>query len=304
MTGGLVKNPAASVRQRLLNHARSLGRPFSEILQHYGMERFLYRLSESPHCWNFVLKGALMFNIWGGRISRPTMDIDLLGRFSNDIGTIIGVFREACLINVEPDGLFFDPESVSGERIIEGASYEGIRVRLRGSLGTAVLVIRVDIGFGDVIVPCAMTASYPTILDLPNPLIQGYSKESLIAEKFQIMTKLGQLNSRLKDFYDIWFLSTRFDFRGDILSSAILETFRSRGTEIPSDPLDVMKSLAQDSAKQSQWGSFRRINFLADAPEQLTEVVDLVSHFLLPVCEAASHKKTLGKSWEHPGPWK
>jgi len=304
MTNQRTKDLTASVRQRLLNKARQSGRPFNEILQYYAMERFLYRLSKSPYANNFVLKGALMFNVWRGLLSRPTMDIDLLGRLSNDMESVLSAVRSVCVQEVEPDGLVFDADSVAGERIIEGASYEGIRVRLRGSLGTARVVIQVDIAFGDIIVPFAMPADYPTILDLPIPLVQAYSKESAIAEKVQIMVRLGILNSRLKDFFDIWLLSRQFDFDGQTLASAIEETFRNRKTEIPTPPDAIMAAFAQDADKQSQWRGFRRRNLLEDSPENLMEVVDFISTFLGPVTEAIVLGKTFSGVWKHPGPWR
>jgi Nucleotidyl transferase AbiEii toxin, Type IV TA system len=304
MTRRNPKDIAASVRQRLLNWARESRRPFNEILQYYGMERFLYRLSKSPYSTNFVLKGALMFNVWRGPLSRPTMDIDLLGRLSNDLESILAALRQVCIQEVEPDGLVFEPDSVAGQRIIEDASYEGIRVRLRGSLGTALVVIQVDIAFGDVVVPFTMTIDYPTILDLPFPSLQGYSKESAIAEKFQIMVKLGILNSRLKDFFDIWLLSRQFDFEGRTLTSAIKETFRNRGTEIPAQPRALMTALAQDTTKQSQWRGFRRRNLLEDSPENLTDLVGFIFIFLGPVTEAMVLGKPFNGIWKHPGPWK
>jgi len=304
MTRQGARDLAASIRQRLLNKARQLGRPFNEILQYYAMERFLYRLSKSPHANSFVLKGALMFNVWRGPLSRPTMDIDLLGRLSNDMENIIATLRTVCSQEVESDGLVFDPDSVAGERIIEGASYEGIRVRLRGSLATALVTIQVDIAFGDVIVPIAATADYPTILDLPLPLLQGYSRESIIAEKFQIMIKLGTLNSRLKDFFDIWLLAHQFDFEGQTLSSAIKETFRNRVTDIPAQPVELLTAFAEDAAKQSQWRGFRRRSLLQDSPDNLTDVVNFISTFLCPVTEAIVLVKTFNGIWKHPGPWK
>jgi hypothetical protein len=262
MTNQRTKELTASVRRRLLNKARQSGRPFNENLQYYAMERFLYRLSKSKYANNFVLKGALMFNVWRGPLSRPTMDIDLLGRLANDMESINAALRSVCTQEVEPDGLIFESDSVAGEGIIEGASYEGIRVRLRGSLGTARVVIQIDIAFGDIIVPFATTTDYPTILDLPIPLVQGYTKESAIAEKLQIMVRLGILNSRLKDFFDIWLLSRQFDFKGQTLASAVKETFRNRETEIPTHPDALMAAFAQDADKQSQWLGFRRRNLL------------------------------------------
>jgi len=304
MTRQNPKDPAASVRQRLLNKARESGRPFNEILQYYAMERFLYRLSKSPYANHFVLKGALMFNVWTGTLSRPTLDIDLLGRLSNHLESIIAALRSVCTQEVEPDGLVFDPDSVTGERIIEGASYEGIRVRLRGTLGTARVVIQVDIAFGDIIVPFATTTDYPTILDLPIPSVQGYSKESAIAEKLQIMVRLGILNSRLKDFHDIWLLGRQFDFDGQTLASAIKETFRNRETEIPAQIDALMAAFVQDADKQSQWRGFRRRNLLEDSPKTLLDVVERISTFLAPVMGAIVLGKPFSTVWEHPGPWK
>ena len=172
---------AASVRQRLLNRARDTGRPFSELLQYFAMERFLYRLSRSVHADKFVLKGALMFAAWQAPVTRPTMDIDLLGIMDNSVDAIVAIAKEICLQEVEPDGLVFDPDSLGGERIVEDTDYGGVRVRFRGTLGTARVTMQLDIGFGDVVVPKPETADYPTILDLPVPRLRGYSRESAIA---------------------------------------------------------------------------------------------------------------------------
>lgn len=199
-----IKNIAASVRQRLLYLAGEANRPFSELLQYYAMERFLYRLSKSPHRKKFVLKGALMFTVWEAPLSRPTMDIDLLGKTRNSMDNLVAVIQGACLQDVEPDGLSFDEKSVDAERIIEDADYEGVRVRFRSLLDTARCMIQLDVAFGDVISPSFLSIIFPTLLDMPAPRLQGYSMESTIAEKFEAMVKLGVLNSRMKDFYDIW----------------------------------------------------------------------------------------------------
>ena len=131
------KDMAASVHQRLLNKSRQTGRPFNELLQYYAMERFLYRLSRSVYADKFILKGALMLTVWKAPVSRPTRDMDFLGRIDNDLGAIEGAVRDVCSTGVEPDGLEFDRESVEAERIAEDADYEGVRVRFRGSLGSA-----------------------------------------------------------------------------------------------------------------------------------------------------------------------
>lgn len=219
---------AASVRQRLLNKARETGRPFNELLQYFAMERFLYRLSRSVHADKFVLKGALMLAAWQAPVTRPTMDIDLLGITDNGVDAIVTVVEDICRQEVGPDGLLFDASSVEAERIVEDADYAGVRVRFRGTLGTARITMQLDIGFGDVVVPKPEVVHYPAILDFPAPCLRGYSRESAVAEKFEAMVKLGVLNSRVKDFFDIWLLSRQFDFDGTIMAQALTETFVTR----------------------------------------------------------------------------
>jgi hypothetical protein len=183
------KNVAASVRQRLLNRARSDQRPFTELLQYYAMERFLYRLSQSAHVQRFILKGALMLRVWQASISskidsRPTMDIDMLGKTSNDEANIVSQIQEILNVEVEPDGLIFDTNSIQSERITEDTDYQGIRIRFRGTLDSARINMQVDIGFGDIVYPDPEESELPTILDLAAPRLLCYSRESAIAEKF------------------------------------------------------------------------------------------------------------------------
>jgi len=144
------RNIAASVRQRLLDKSKGSARPFNELLQYYAIERFLYRLSRSPHAGNFILKGALMLLVWDARTSRSTMDIDMLGQMDNDPEAIVAMVREVCRQEVKEDGILFDPESVQGERITADAEYQGVRIRFRGMLDNARLAIQLDVGFGDV----------------------------------------------------------------------------------------------------------------------------------------------------------
>src|SRR4030043_2422647 len=186
------------------------------------------------------------------------MDIDLLGRIDNRVKTMVEVTREICRQDVEPDGIDFDIATIEAERIVEDAEYEGIRVRFRGSLDTARIVMQLDIGFGDVVIPSPEPTNYPVLLDLPAPHLRGYSRESTIAEKFEAMVKLDILNSRMKDFFDIWLLSRQFDFQGQRLSEAIEKTFTTRGTDIQSEPIALTNSFAEDPAKVAQWKGFIR----------------------------------------------
>ncbi len=294
---------AASIRQRLLDKARETGRPFNELLQYFAMERFLYRLSKSPYANNFVLKGALMLTVWEAPLTRPTLDIDLLGRIDNRIETIVRVTKEICLQEVEPDGIAFDIATIEAEHIAEDADYEGIRVRFRGSLGTARIVMQLDIGFGDVVIPSPEPTNYPGLLDLPAPHLRGYTRESTIAEKFQAMVKLGILNSRMKDFFDIWLMLRQFDYNGVTLAEAILKTFSRRGTKIPAEPLALTDTFAKDTTKAAQWRGFLRRNRLSEAPKDLAEVIISISAFLKPISERLAVGYLFKSIWKAPGPW-
>jgi hypothetical protein len=185
-----VKNLAASVQARLQNHARSTKRPFQELLQYFAMERFLYRLSKTPHRARFVLKGALMLHVWDAPLARATKDVDFLGRLDNSLENLERVVREVCATDVEPDGMAFDPATVTTERIKEDADYEGVRVRFVGLLGKARITMQIDVGFGDVVTPGAETITYPALLDFPAPELSGYPRETVVAEKFQAMVYL------------------------------------------------------------------------------------------------------------------
>lgn len=155
----------ASVRQRLLNQARAQGRPFQELLQYFAMERFLYRLGKSRFSDRFVLKGALLLTAWRAPQTRPTMDIDLAGRASNELDHIAEVVGTLCDLVTEPDGLEFNRASIEASRIKEDAEYEGVRVRFHATLAKARIPMQIDIGFGDVITPPPAQIEYPTLLD-------------------------------------------------------------------------------------------------------------------------------------------
>lgn len=300
---GKAKNIAASVHQRLLNKARESSRPFNEILQHFAIERFIYRLSKSPHADKFVLKGALMLSAWTGFMSRPTMDIDLLGKIENSIDLVVAVFKDTCEMEVENDGIVFHQNTVTATRITEDADYKGVRVLLRGSLGTIRLFLQIDIGFGDVIIPKPSRVKYPVLLDFPPPELDGYTMESTVAEKFQAMVKLDLLNSRMKDFYDIWFLSGMFDFKGETLIEAIEKTFAKRKTPLITEPSILNPTFMKDDTKQAQWLGFINKAKLSDAPASFENVTAGLKIFLQPVVASIINRQPFQLFWAAPGSW-
>jgi hypothetical protein len=302
----VIQDLAASVHQRLLNRARAEGRPFNELLQYFALERFLYRLGRSPYHDQFVLKGALMFTVWQVPVPRPTRDIDLLGRMDRAVPQVVAVIQEICQQPVPEDGLRFVAETVTGERIIEAADYAGVRVRFTAYLGTARVPMQVDVGFGDPITPGPSAIRLPTILDFPAPELQGYSRESTIAEKAQIMVRLGQINSRMKDFFDIWVLATRSGLEGPVLAQAIEATFRQRRTKVPASPAAFSRAFARSPRKQAQWEAFLhryRLSEGAGVPATLFETIQVIDSFLGPVLQAVSEERRFEKQWPPGGPW-
>ncbi|MEM9530882.1 MAG: nucleotidyl transferase AbiEii/AbiGii toxin family protein [Pseudomonadota bacterium] len=285
MTKTEVRNLAASIHQRLLNVAAESDRPFNEVLQYFAMERFLYRLSSSEHAQSFVLKGALLFRVWDVPDSRATRDIDFLAFTSNSLKNLAGMFREICSIEGN-DGLEFDPDSVTANAIKENAEYQGARVRFTGLLGKARITMQADVGFGDRIHPAAVQADYPVILDLPAPSICTYPAETVIAEKVEAMIHLGTLNSRMKDFYDIWRLSREIEFDPAVLSEAIRLTLKNRETKLIACN-ELVADLLQNDTFEKQWSAFLTKTRVS-GPESFREVLDQIAIFLTPIFDRAA----------------
>lgn len=226
------KNLSASVKVRLLNLARSTQRPFQELLQYYGMERFLFRLSESQYKDVFILKGALLLKVWQVSDSRATMDIDTLARTSNSLENLVKIINELCEhVSSIDDGIDFLSSSIRGEKMQLQKEYEGVRVKFEGRLGLAKIPMQIDIGFGDVITPEVEESFYPNLLDFPGPKLKTYPQETLIAEKIQTMVEKGESNSRIKDFYDVWLLFRHNAFSHQHLKLALMRTFESRNSK-------------------------------------------------------------------------
>ncbi len=305
MSKELPINMAASVRQRLTNLAHQKHEDFQLVLTRYALERLLYRLSRSEHRDEFVLKGALLFQLWADQPHRPTRDLDLLGRGDDSITRFVKIFQKTCNLPVEDDGLVFLAPSVQGERIKEDQEYEGLRLRMSCRLENARIPVQIDIGFGDVVVPAATDVTYPVMLDFPAPVLPAYSRESVVAEKFHAMVMLGIADSRMKDFYDLWVLARQFEFQGPLLAEAIRATFQRRRTAIPSGPpLALSPEFCQDPRMRVQWRAFLGKGKLDAGNADLSEIVEALRVFLLPVITAIAGKEPLSMVWPRGGPWR
>ena len=294
-----MKNLPASVHRRLLNLARVRNRPFNELLQHFALERFLYRLGQSHLADRFVLKGGLMLTVWHGATARPTRDVDFLAQNYPDEAEVAEMVRRICAAPVAEDGLLFDASELTVESVREEEIYDGMRVSFLARLGNAVVPMQLDIGLGDVVVPGPEMVDYPTLLDFPAPRIQGYSRESAIAEKLHAMIDHGPINSRMKDFYDIWFLAETSRFEADVLREAIRATFQRRGREIPAMLFVDRANLPPADTAQTQWRAFVTRSRIQNAPATFDEILAELERFLSPVLDETPMHGT----WQSSGPW-
>jgi predicted nucleotidyltransferase component of viral defense system len=300
---GPKRNVAASVRDRLMQLSRARKENFNFVLDRYAMERLLYRLSESRHHGTFVLKGAILFTVWSGHPHRSTKDIDLLGSGAPDLDQLTAIFRDICDVKVEDDGVEFDAASITAARIKEDADYEGVRLQLKGKLGTAVLNLQVDIGFGDAVTPPPVVVDFPVLLALPAPRLKVYPRETVVAEKLEAMVQLGIANSRMKDFFDLEFLARSFEFDGRVLTRAIHQTFNRRGTAVPEeDPVAFTKTFTEDPQKNAQWAGFVKRSGVVGFAMSLAEVVANIGTFLKEPLHAVRTGTPFGKSWSS-GRW-
>jgi len=251
-------NVGASVRQRLLNLAHARGQPMELLLTRYALERLLYRLSLSPHRERFVLKGAMLLTVWFDEPHRATRDVDLLGFGDAADEALLATFRDIMAVELD-DGVSFDLMGLRIEAIREQVEYGGSRLRTTAALAGARIPITVDIGFGDAVEPGAPDIDLPVLLDMPSPHLRAYPPETVIAEKFHAMVVLGRANSRMKDYYDVWMLTSAFEIEPERLHRAVVATFSRRGTVIPTVvPDGLSDAFATDPGKLRQWDAFAR----------------------------------------------
>jgi hypothetical protein len=302
---GKPRDVAASVRQRLFNLAQTRATDFNRILQRYVGERFLYRLSLSNEVDRFTLKGAALFLVWAGKEFRATRDVDLLASGSADHAVMRRSVEAICAVHCPEDGLSFDPASIQVTDIREEQEYGGLRVKLRASLGSAVLPLQVDVGFGDAINPERSEAEYPTLLDHPAPRLWTYPRETSVAEKFDAMVRLGPVNSRMRDFWDVAALAQQFPFDGETLRTAIDETFRRRGTTLTAElPVALGPAFYEDALRVRLWEAFQRQASAAiDAPTRFDDVGERVRAFLGPIRQTLVQGEPFTWVWPAGGPW-
>lgn len=252
-----------SIRARLLNISKKEGVSFQLILMRYLHERFLYRLSISKYVNNFFLKGGNFIYAIQGLSARPTKDIDLLGKdVANDIKSLKKIITEILSVDYADDYVWFNHEEIKIELIAEKNLYNGVRLKLEVRFDSIRQQLQIDIGFGDIIIPKPINLEYPTLLpEIPAPIIVAYTPETVIAEKFQAMIELSTLNSRMKDFYDVYILLTEQPIDKEILQKAIANTFKNRKTTLTEDHSIFTNEFKNDPQRLIMWKAFlKKIN--------------------------------------------
>lgn len=291
-----------SAKARIKNFAVKSGHTFQEALVYYGLERTIYRISISKYTDHFVLKGGIfLYAIFERNYERATTDVDLLARrISNSGEEMKAVFQDILSQDVD-DALRFDLNTITVEDITEFKEYHGLHISVIGYLDKTRIPIGIDIGFGDVIYPDAMKMEFPVILDMDPPKVTVYSLESSIAEKLETIIKNGYLNSRYKDFYDIYVLSQKYTFEYSDLRNAMMETFENRKTPMTMDSAAFGEEFINDSMHRSRWKSFLKKK-RALIQVSLDEVMDRIEVFAYPLIEGTENAAL---TWDpEEGCWK
>ena len=289
---------AEAVKAQLKHRAKKDGRNVQDLLTLYVLERVLYRLSASPYCEYFTLKGGiLLYGLFNEQFPRATVDIDLLGsRISNEAEQIRDVFVK--ILNMEyDDAIRFASETLTVRNITENKKYHGVRVAVTALMDRTRIPVSIDIGFGDVIYPGRQKMEYPTILNDTPPVLYCYSLESVIAEKLEAIVSLGSVNSRYKDFYDIYVLAEQFDFDSSALAEAVKETFGHRGTTLDSI-VAFEDGFADDPYRKGRWNGFVKSKHVLLALS-LEETIAGIKTFLMPVINSIREDCPMNATWKH-----
>ncbi len=278
-----MKGSIQSIKTRLLNLSKKHNKNHQLTLTRYFQERLLYRLSQSGYKSRFLLKGGVLVYALEQLASRPTLDLDLLARdLSADSSTILAIFQEICQIESVEDGVFFDVASLETEDIVKEGNYPGIRVKVYASLGKIRQRLQIDIGFGDIVIPAPVSMSFPTLLEMDPPEVMAYSIESVISEKFEAMIDLADLNSRMKDFYDVYQILLKHTYELSILEEAVRATFHRRETIRTEEHIIFSEAFHQDENRRKQWNAFLKKSRLNEDLDYST-VMSLISQVLEPI---------------------
>lgn len=286
---GDIKNYGKSNRDKLLNLAKQTkGTDYNLILLRFVQERFLYRLSLSAYRENFFLKGGALLFAHDRFAARPTRDMDFLGdRISRDKENIKRIMLEICSIACEEDGVTFDcgEEEIWLEDITVEKEYNGTRVHMTAHMDTIVQPFSIDVGFGDVIVPEPVNLDYPLLLeDLPEVNVAAYSLETVVAEKFQTMIDRGTINSRMKDFFDVYTILKSGKVDSGLLKEAVVEVFENRGTKADPNSVVFSDGFAQDQMRQTMWKAYlKKIKYKGEL--LFADVMGVVREVLRPMME-------------------
>ncbi len=300
---GHPKHVDISVRDRLLILAKREDQDYNVVLNLYYRERLLARLADSRYREQFVLKGGALLFAFATQetqeLARPTKDLDFrAGGIPNDVAEIASAFAEICTLSSFEDGLVFEVGAIKADRIAEDALYHGVRLSIPVKLASAAGRVQVDIGFGDVITPGPLEMVYPVLLDeMPAPHVLTYSRETVIAEKYEAMLRLSLVNTRMKDFFDVYQLARAHAFEGQGLSEAIRRTCERRGTSFLPDPAVLQPDFGTDAVRQQQWATFLKRGRLTTAPERFADVMDELHAFLEPIHEACRQQRPLAALW-------
>jgi hypothetical protein len=302
MTTKAITDPAASIRARLLNHAKQHGDDYNRILTRYAIERLLYRLSLTDATDRYVLKGAMLFVTWPEHVFRPTGDLDLLGEGNPDPAALTELFTRICQVEVKDDGIVFDPASLKVEPVREADKYQGARLAMNAILAGAKIRVLVDIGFGDHVYPAPTRRSFPGLLpDMPAANILMYPPETVVAEKFQAMVALGEANTRIKDFHDIWVTTRTFRFDLASVVEAVGGTLRRRETAIPTQiPLGLTDAFAV-IAERDLWSGFLRRTPPALEPPPFPQLQAELRNFFGPIIAGLGVPEGARGTWDPDG---
>ena len=302
MTGKGAKNVTASVLARLRRDAKSSGAPFQQVLQLYAIERFLYRISKSGHARSVVLKGALLLKTIGIPRARPTMDIDMLRKGRADQDSLLALVKDCAILDVEADGIAFIADSTAAEEIREDSEYKGTRVLMDARMDNVRLRIQIDFVVGDVMVPGPRLIEYPVLLTGEPVHLLAYPIESSIAEKLQAMVTLGDANSRMKDFYDVWICSKHLDFADGTLCKAVDATFKNRKTTIPIGEVRAFTT-AFAERHRVQWNAFAKKVGEDDLVDAFDRIAEDISTFAKPVFVWLARGDTTARHWKAGRGW-